>query len=89
MKKLYFPKANGLTSECPIEPLEIHVTDALPPAVVDSNYMKQLFRGHAKNFVEAMLWHMPGGLVDEIFAELCSKKASLLVVPLKGKDSPC
>lgn len=63
-----------------IDDLEIHVKTE-PPVVGSIEEVREMYACEASRIVEAMLNHMPQGLTDAIFAELCRQKARLFSAP--------
>jgi hypothetical protein len=78
-----FPYADGASPA--ILRLDLKVTEFLSqqPEAGEQWYMARrlAYQAEAKRFVHVMLTHMPGGLVDAVFAELAAQKASLFIVP--------
>jgi len=46
------------------------------------DFARGAYHGKAAEVVDALATHLPGGLFDAMFTEMCRRKASVLSVPL-------
>ena len=84
-----FVKANPTVKEQPVEPVSLTLLDEIPESLPGiPNDGTEAFRAawrsfydeQASRFVDTLIAHAPGGLVDAILATLMERRASILRV---------
>lgn len=90
MKRITSYKAVPISADLPVDDLEIvfdRPADDVYPAGERSGderpdlTRRRRYRVEADRIVDALEAHLPGGLLDALFASLCARKASCLRVP--------
>ncbi len=83
MKTLRLPKAQPLPREAEVPTLVLMLSEPVPDVPVGPGWERQLrdrWNELGQEFVDALLAHAPGALVDSIFGHLALRKASLFHV---------
>ena len=82
MKTIRVHKAGRLRGETPVEVLTIVCDQEMPEITGDNTVatLRSIFQNDGKALADAMFEHLPGGTIDELLAEMMTRRASMFRV---------
>ena len=80
MKQLIITKADGVNHDLTI------MFTGKPPSFDSLSEAGRFYEAEANKLAEAMLYTLPGGIVDRLIAALFERRASLFRVPFFDSD---